>query len=72
MSKTLTSVLKTDPKLQESAEVQRLKKMIKVLKGGGKAEDLDDQVYLTERIYELVLESQLPHKIVNLLSTIAD
>jgi hypothetical protein len=27
--------------------VQRLKKMIKVLKGGGKADDLDDQVHFT-------------------------
>ena len=30
------------------------------------------QAYLTECIYELVLESQLLHKIVNLLLTITD
>ena len=28
--------------------------------------------YLTQCIYQLVLESQLPHKIVNLLFTITD
>ena len=30
------------------------------------------RAYLTQCIHELVLESQLPHKIVNLLFTIAD
>jgi len=39
--------LKLQAEPQESAEVQRLKKMIKVLKGGGKADDLDDQVHFT-------------------------
>ena len=28
------------------------------------------RVYLTERIYQLVLESQLPHKIINLVFTV--
>ena len=50
---------------------------------GGGAGDLSNAVrfrgsiscrrfHLTERIYELVLESQLPHKIVNLLFTITN
>jgi hypothetical protein len=29
-----------------------------------------DIIYLTEYIYELVLGSQIPHRIINLLSTI--
>ena len=42
---------------------------------GGAADDLAigalvDQAYPTQLIYPLVLESQLPHKIVNLLSIV--
>ena len=40
--------------------------------GAGSLRRTRSQVHLTERIYRLVLESQLPHKIVNLLFTISD